>query len=93
MLQMITGKKTVASVMAGFLKTLDDLRAVAAASTKEADDKSVEMAQAEAARNSALSEATSANKIAARIEALIGGDDLAETEATIQNGWAPTLVA
>ena len=67
------GKKTTASVMASFNKTLSDLREVEASHKKEAEDREIEIAQKQAERAAALSEAQSASAVASRLEALIGG--------------------
>lgn len=67
-------KLTVASVMAGFNKTLADLEAVRQASLDEFNHQATVIANAYEAKEAAAKEAESAAAIAQRINALINGD-------------------
>lgn len=63
--------KTVASVVASFQNTINDLQLIAENQAKEANRLAVEIIQLEAAKTNALEESLSAEKIADKISKLI----------------------
>lgn len=69
---LFAGKKTTATVMSQFSKTLDDLRAVKATHDKAAEEAAIEAQQAQAAHAAARDEAAAASAAAERLESLIG---------------------
>lgn len=73
-------KKTTATVLAGFNRTLADLQTVEREHTAEAEHKRIEAEQAQAAHQAALSEAAAARTVAGRIEALLATSGLADGE-------------
>lgn len=72
LINFILGKKTTASVMSQFNKTLSDLRAVELEHKKKAEEAAVEALQAQAALSAAKDEAAAAASVAKRLESLIG---------------------
>ena len=81
-------KKTTASILAGFNRTLNDLRAVEQEHAAEAENKRIEAEQAQAAHQAALTAAAAARTVAGRIEALLATSGLAADDDGI-GGAAP----
>jgi copper homeostasis protein CutC len=66
------GKKTTATVMAGFQRVLSDLREVEENHAAEAEQHRIAAEQSQAAREAAAKEAALARQAAGRIEILLG---------------------
>ena len=80
---MLFTKKTTATVLAGFSRTLADLQEVEREHTAEAETRRIEAEQAQAAHQTALSEAAAARTVAGRIEALLATSGLAADDEGI----------
>lgn len=64
-------KKTTASVLATFQRTLDELRGVEQAHTAEAEQHRIQAEHSAAAHQAATDEAAAARTVAGKIEALL----------------------
>lgn len=69
-------KKTTATVLASFQRTLEELRGVEQSHTAEAEQHRVQVQQSQAAHDAATAEASAARTVAARIEALLNTTDI-----------------
>lgn len=68
------GKKTVDSVLAAFNQTITDLELVSQESLAQAQRAEQDRIEAEARRSAAMTEASRANAVAARLKSLVESD-------------------